>query len=73
MLLPDSFEGRGVKGQCGAPLDDWDNGGYADFFFMCGECGFSSLESWSCSEERVTGFSDKKYVALFQGSEVPVG
>ena len=32
---------------CEVPLDDWDNGGYVDFFLMCREYGFSSLESWS--------------------------
>ena len=31
---------------CGAPLDDWANGGYVDVLFTCGECGFSSLGSW---------------------------
>ena len=36
---------------CGAPLDDWANGGYVDVLFTCGECGFSSFESWYCSEE----------------------
>ena len=38
---------------CGAPLDDWDNGGYVDALFTCGECGFSSPRSWSCSEGKV--------------------
>ena len=36
---------------CGAPLDNWANGGYVDVLFMCGECDFSSFGSWSCSEE----------------------
>ena len=36
---------------CGVPLNDWANGGYVDVWFNCGECGFSSFRSWSCSEE----------------------
>ena len=36
---------------CGAPLDDWVNGGYVDVLFTCDEYGFHSLGSWSCSEE----------------------
>ena len=38
---------------CGLSSDDWANGHYVDVFFTCGECGFSSLGKWSCSEERV--------------------
>ena len=38
---------------CGAPLDDWVNGGYVDVLFKCGECGFRSLGSWSYSKEWV--------------------
>ena len=44
MYLLDLFEGRGEKGQCdlvcGASLDDWADGGYADVLLMltCGEC-----------------------------------
>ena len=48
---------------CGAPLDDWVNGGYVDLLFTCGECGFSSFGSWSCSEEKVW-LSDKKYMII---------
>ena len=57
MYLLDLFEGSGEKGQCDlvceASLDDWANGGYADVLLMltCGECGFSSFGSWSCSEK----------------------
>ena len=57
MYLLDLFEGRGEKGLCdlvcvcGAPLNDWANGGYVDVLFTCGECGYSSFESWFCSEE----------------------
>ena len=42
--LLDLFEGRGEKGQCdlvcGASLDDWADGDYADVLLMltCGEC-----------------------------------
>ena len=41
--LPNLFEGRGEKGQCVnhvcvAPLISWDNGGYVDILFTCGEC-----------------------------------
>ena len=32
---------------CGASSDDWANGDYVDVLFMCGECGFGSLGSWS--------------------------
>ena len=35
-------EGRGEKGQCdlvcGAPWNDWGNGGYVDVLFTCGVC-----------------------------------
>ena len=55
VYLLDSFEERGKKGQydlvCRAPLDDWANGGYIDVLFTCGECGFSSLGSWSYFKE----------------------
>ena len=36
---------------CGAPSDDWANGGYIDVLFTCGECGFGSLGSWYYSKE----------------------
>ena len=35
------------------PSDHWANGDYADVLFMCGECGLSSLGSWSYSKEWV--------------------
>ena len=55
----------------GAPLDEWADGGNVDVLFTCGECGFSSFGSWSCSEEM--RLSDKKYVALFYVYEMSVG
>ena len=52
------FEGRGKKGRCdlvcggGAPVDDWAKASfYLDVLFMCGECVFSFLGSWSFSKE----------------------
>ena len=68
VYLLDLSEGRGEIGAVqfsvgGTPLDEWANGGNVDVLFTCGECGFSSFGSWSCSEEM--GLSDKKYVALF--------
>ena len=30
VCVSDLFEGRGEKGQCGAPFDDWVNGSYVD-------------------------------------------
>ena len=46
-----SGEGAFWFSVCGAPLDDWANGGYVDVFFTCGEYGFSYFGSWSYSEE----------------------
>ena len=57
---------------CGAPLDDWINGGYV-VLFTCHEFGFSSLGSWSYSKEWVWNLGGKKYVALLQGSEMSTG
>ena len=68
--LPDLFEGGRDKGHydlvCGAPLDDWANGGYVDVLFKCGENGFSSLQSWSCSEERVWNLLTKRMLDCFR-------
>ena len=36
---------------CGAPSEDWANGGYVDVLFTCGKYGFGSLGSWSYSKE----------------------
>ena len=44
---------------CGAPLDDWANGGYVDVLFTCGECGFYSLGSWSYFKEWVWNLETK--------------
>ena len=48
---------------CGAPLDDWANG-YV--LFTCGECAFSSLESWYYSEERVRDLVTKSMLNCFR-------
>ena len=42
--------------ECGASSDDWANGDYVDVLFMCGECGFGSLGSWSYSKKWVWNF-----------------
>ena len=37
---------------CGAPVDDWEKMlVYVDVLFMCGECVFDFLGSWSFSKE----------------------
>ena len=36
-------EGAVWFGVCGAPSNDWANGGYVDVLFTCGERGFGSL------------------------------
>ena len=33
------------------PRPVWASFGYVEVLFTCGECGFSSFGSWSCSEE----------------------
>ena len=50
----------------GASLDDWANRSYVNVLFMCGECGFSFLESWSCSEERVWDLVRKSMLDCFR-------
>ena len=49
--LPDLYEGTLEKGQCdlvcGAPLDDWANGGYVYELFTCGEHTFTFFRNWS--------------------------
>ena len=50
----------------GALLNDWANGGYVDVLFTCGECSFSSLESWFCSEERVWDWVTKDILNCFK-------
>ena len=37
----------------GASSYDLANGGYVDVLFTCGECGFTSLRTWSSSVEWV--------------------
>ena len=44
---------------CGAPLDDWANGGSADVFFTYGEYDLNSMV--------------QNYVELLQGSEMSEG
>ena len=56
---------------CGAPLDDWVNGGYTDVLLPCGVCGFSSLESWSYSEERIWDLVHCFREVRFQQGDTP--
>ena len=42
---------------CGVPLDDCSNSGYVDNLFTCGECSFSSFESWSSHSKFPAFFS----------------
>ena len=49
-----------------APLGDWANGGFVDVLFTCGECGFTSLGSWSCSEEWVWDLVTKSLLHCFK-------
>ena len=55
---------------CGAPLDDWANGGYVNVLFTCGECGFSSFVSWSFSEEYVWDWVTKGMLHCFSKWDV---
>ena len=68
--IPDLFEEKGERAVrfdvCGAPLDDWANGGYVDVSFTCDECGFRSLKSWSCSEGRVWDLVTKSMLDCFR-------
>ena len=50
----------------GASLDDWANRSYVNVLFTCGEYGFSFLESWSCSEERVWDLVRKSMLDCFR-------
>ena len=57
---------------CGAPLDDWTNGGSVDVFFTYGYSygyGYSSLGSWSYFRNRY-GFLGQNYVILLQGTKM---
>ena len=58
--------GKGQCDVCGAPLDDWADGGYVDVSFTCDECGFRSLKSWSCSEGRVWDLVTKSMLDYFR-------
>ena len=37
-----------------------------DVLFPCGECGFNSLESWSCSKEWVWNLGSKSMLHCFR-------
>ena len=50
---------------CGTPLNDWVNGGYLDILFTCGECGFSSVGSWSYSKECLWKLGIKRMLHCF--------
>ena len=50
---------------CGAPLDDWINGGYV-VLFSCREFGFSSLGSWSYSKEWVWNLGARSMLHCFR-------
>ena len=49
----------------GASLDDWFNGGYVDVLFTYGEFGFSSLGSWSYSNEQVWNLGTRSMLHCF--------
>ena len=51
---------------CESPLDDWSNGGCVDVLFTCGECGFSFLESWFCSDKSVWDLVTKSMLDCFR-------
>ena len=53
---------------CQVPLDNLVDGGYV-VLFACGECGFSSFGSWSCSEEKVRGWHSLDTPPFLKGGE----
>ena len=69
-VSPTYFWGKSREGAVwfsvyGASLDDWFNGGYVDVLFTYGEFGFSSLGSWSYSNEQVWNLGTRSMLHCF--------
>ena len=46
---------------------------YIDVLFTCGECGFNSLGSWSCSKEWVWDLGTKSMSHCFREVKCQLG